>query len=50
MTREECTRFNQAVDVAAVKAYRDAVGDAAFALAVTSGASGENDSIKRRGS
>jgi len=33
MTREECTTFNQSVDVAAVKAYWDAVGDAVRSVA-----------------
>lgn len=33
MTRDECTAFNRAVDVAAVKAYWEAVGDAVRAVA-----------------
>jgi hypothetical protein len=33
MTRDECTTFNQLVDVAAVKAYWDAVGDAVRSVA-----------------
>jgi hypothetical protein len=33
MTREECTTFNQSVNVAAVKAYWDAVGDDVRAVA-----------------
>jgi len=33
MTREECTTFNQSVDVAALKAYWDAVGDAVRSVA-----------------
>jgi len=33
MTREECTTFNQSVDVTAVKAYWDAVGDAVCSVA-----------------
>jgi hypothetical protein len=33
MAREECTTFNQSVDVAALKAYWDAVGDAVRAVA-----------------
>ena len=33
MTREECTMFNQSVDVAAVRAYWDTVGDAVRSVA-----------------
>jgi hypothetical protein len=33
ITREECTTFNQSVDVTAVKAYWDAVGDAVCSVA-----------------
>ena len=33
MTREECTTFNQSVDVAALKAYWDAVGGAVRSVA-----------------
>jgi hypothetical protein len=33
MTREECTAFNQSVDVVALKAYWDAVGDAVRSVA-----------------
>jgi hypothetical protein len=33
MTREECTAFNQSIDVAAVRAYWDAVGEAVRVVA-----------------
>ena len=35
MTRAECTTFNQLVDVAALRPYWDAVGDAVRAVART---------------